>query len=121
MGSPSPLELALLNRQRPSWSPQYWSVLPRPPETDSTTMSRPGSIFLPHHGQCTSWYGEPLRDAVPHPESPCARRMASALCSVVLGVTRLPTQRPIRKGFAPHFVGLSRRMDSQAQSSADAR
>ena len=90
--------------------------------TLSTSISRPGAISEPHHGQLVSCAGEVI------PAVYLSARMASTnawLSSVLPGATLLPTQSPMVKGTSPRdlspLVSAVRRMCSIAQISAVAR
>ena len=92
----------------------------------STLMCLPGSIFVPHHGQFVSWWGDPTPPTAPDLGlPPCAALTASSASLVQLGVVLPPTHRPMRNGVLPQRLSpllmAVRRMSSQAQIRAAAR
>ena len=94
---PSDGEWKPVNGQSPVGSPQKMSVRPLPFWNESTRMWR-GSISVPHQGQFVSWWGVP---SPPGPLLPSSALSASSDASVVFGVVRLPTHRPMRNGSRP--------------------
>ena len=120
-GNPSPGLSRPVNGHAPLRSEQNSSVRPR---RRSTLRSRPGLSSLAHQGHRASCIGDPLPP--PKPLGLFAACLAQpSACSVVVGVERRPTHRPMRKGVAPHrsspAARRSRRSNSQAQMSAVAR